>query len=156
MHAALPLLDAEGVVVNVASLAGKVPLPHEATYSGSKFGLRTFARALDLELASHGERVRIATVCPGPVDTGFFGDDLAKVPNLVFSQPMSTAAEIADAVLRAIEGEAREIDVPALSGKLATLGYLSPKLYAKLRPMLERLGARNKRRHLARKEGGAP
>jgi hypothetical protein len=69
---------------------------------------------------------------------------------------MSTAAEIADAVLRAIEGEAREIDVPALSGKLATLGYLSPKLYAKLRPMLERLGARNKRRHLARKEGGAP
>lgn len=153
-RAALDCIDPEGVIVNVASLAGKVAVPHEAAYSGSKFGLRAFGRALDTEHALHGDRVRVATVCPGPVDTAFFGDDLSRVPDLVFSQPMSTAEEVTAAVLRAIEGEQREIDVPPLSGKLATLGYLSPRVFGAIRPLLERVGARNKLRHLARKERG--
>ena len=91
-------------------------MPHEATYSGSKAGLRAFATALDLELKLHGERIRICTVNPGPVATGFFGEDLSKVPDLVFSQPMSTAEEISAAVLRCIETGEQEIDVPRLSG----------------------------------------
>ena len=148
-QAALPLLRPGGVVVNVASLAGKVPVPHEATYSASKAGLRAFTRALDVELTARG--LRACTVCPGPVDTGFFGDDLAKVPDLVFSQPMSTAEDIAAAVVRAIETGEAEIDVPALSGKLATLGYLSPRMFAWLRPIMEKRGARNKVRFLAAK-----
>jgi short-subunit dehydrogenase len=147
-HAALPYLRPGGVVVNVASLAGKVPLPHEATYSGSKAGLRAFTRALGSELLEHGDGVRVCTVCPGPVDTGFFGDDLAKVPDIVFSQPMSSAEEVADAVMAAIDRDVEEIDVPAVSGKLATLGYLSPRIFRSLRPLLERQGARNKRRYL--------
>jgi short-subunit dehydrogenase len=148
-QAALQLLRPGGVVVNLASLAGKVPVPHEATYSASKAGLRAFTRALDVELHAHG--IRACTVCPGPVDTGFFGDDLAKVPNLVFSQPMSTAEDVAAAVVRAIETGEAEIDVPALSGKLATLGYLSPKMFAWLRPIMEKRGAKAKVRFLARK-----
>jgi short-subunit dehydrogenase len=143
-RAALPLLEPDGVVVNVASLAGKVPVPDEATYSGSKAGLRAFARALDAELSIHGQRIRVATVCPGPVDTGFFGEDLSLVPDLVFSQPMSSAEDIADAVVTVIERGAQELDVPALSGKLATLSYLSPRLFRALRPALEKVGAKKK------------
>jgi short-subunit dehydrogenase len=146
-HAALRVLSPTGIIVNVASLAGKIPVPHEATYSGSKFGLRAFARALDHELTLDGSKVRVATVCPGPVDTAFFGDDLSRVPDLVFSQPMSSATEIADAVLRVIEELVhQEEDVPSVSGWLATLGYLSPRTYAAALPLLERIGARNKRR----------
>jgi short-subunit dehydrogenase len=151
-RAALPHLDPSGVVVNVASIAGKVPLPHEATYSASKAGLRAFARSLDLELSLHGDKVRVVTVCPGPVDTGFFGDDLSAVPDLVFSQPMSTADEVADAVLAAVDTGKQELDVPALSGKLATVGYLAPRLYASARPLLAWRGARAKRAFLARKQ----
>jgi short-subunit dehydrogenase len=153
-RAALPHLPRGGAVVNVASLAGKVPVPDEAAYSASKAGLRAFSRALDVELEERG--VHVATVCPGPVDTGFFGD-VSKVPNLVFSQPMSTAGAVAAAVIRALEGGAREVDLPALSGKLATLGYLSPRVFAVLRPLMERRGARNKARFLARRgrAGGA-
>jgi hypothetical protein len=73
------------------------------------------------------------------------------VPDLVFSQPMSTAAEVATAVLAAAEARVPEIDVPALSGKLATLGYLAPSIFTRLRPFLETVGARNKRRFAARK-----
>ena len=152
-RAALDSLAPDGVVVNVASLAGKVPVPNAATYSGTKFGLRAFGRALGLELAQAGSRIRIATVSPGPVDTGFFGEDLSRVANLVFSQPMSTVAEVAAAIVLAIEDpDQNEIDVPGPSGTLATLGYLSPRLYAALRPVMERVGARNKRKYLHTRE----
>lgn len=150
-RAALPLLDPNGFVVNVASLAGKVPLPHEATYSATKSGLRAFARAVDLELSLPGRGPRVVTVNPGPVDTGFFGEDPSLVPDLVFSQPMSTAEQIAGAIIEAIESGAAEIDVPAVSGKLATAGYLMPRLYAALRPVLAKQGARAKRAYLAKK-----
>jgi short-subunit dehydrogenase len=146
-RAALTRLEEDGVVVNVASLAGKVPVPDEATYSSSKAGLRAFARALNAELSIHGRRIRVATVCPGPVDTGFLGEDLRLVPDLVFSQPMSTAEDVADAVTAVIERGVQELDVPALSGKLATLGYLSPRVFGALRPAFERLGAKNKARY---------
>jgi short-subunit dehydrogenase len=147
-RAALPLLTAGSAIVHVASLAGKVPVPHEATYSASKAGLRAFARALDLELRERG--IAVSTVCPGPVDTAFLGD-LQNVPDLVFSQPMSTAEQVADAVLLALESGRREVDVPVLSGKLATLSYLSPRLFATLRPLLEKRGARSKQRLLERR-----
>jgi hypothetical protein len=148
-RAALPHLKRGGCVVNVASIAGKVTLPHEATYSSSKWGLRLFAKALHLEMA--GEGIRVCNVNPGPVDTGFFGD-ARDVPDIVFSQPMSTADQIADAVLRVIDGESQEIDVPAASGKLATLGYLFPALFMFLRPILEKRGAKSKQAFLARRK----
>jgi short-subunit dehydrogenase len=145
-RAAIPLMETGGVVVNVASLAGKVPVPHEAAYSASKSGLRAFGRALDTEFALHGPKIRVTSVCPGPVDTGFLGEDLSKVPDLVFSQPMSTAEDVAKAVAEVIESGAQERDVPALSGKLVTIGYLSPRVFGALRPVFERIGARNKAR----------
>ena len=92
----------------------------------------------------------LGTVRPGPVDTSFFGN-VAEVPDLVFSQPMSSAEEIARAVFEVVEERIDEVDVPMISGKLATLGYLAPGLFRRLRPLLERLGARNKRAFLARK-----
>jgi short-subunit dehydrogenase len=149
-QAALAQMGAGGVIVNVASLAGKVPVPHEAAYSASKAGLRAFSRALHFELAEDGGAapVRVTTVCPGPVDTGFFGD-VDTVPDLVFSQPMSTAEQVAAVVVRAIEGDDIELDIPAISGKLATLAYLWPRFFAALRPVLERRGARSKRRYVA-------
>jgi short-subunit dehydrogenase len=147
-RAALPHLQPGAVIVNVASLAGKVPVPHEATYSATKAGVRAFARALAAEVEARG--IHVGTVCPGPVDTGFFGD-VSTVPNLVFSQPMSTADDVAAAVIRVVERRAPEVDVPRLSGALATVGYLFPRLFRCFRPLLERRGARNKRAFVQRK-----
>jgi hypothetical protein len=84
------------------------------------------------------------------VDTNFFGE-LDKVPNLVFSQPMSSADEVADAVLECLARPTTEIAMPALSGKLATMAYLFPALARTIRPWLEELGAANKRRYAQRK-----
>jgi NAD(P)-dependent dehydrogenase (short-subunit alcohol dehydrogenase family) len=144
---ALPLMRAGGVVVNVASLAGMVPVPEEATYSASKAGLRAFTRALGVELESRG--IRCSSVCPGPVDTGFLGEDPDHVPPIVFSQPMSSPAAVADAVLACITDGVAEVAIPRVSGALASVGYLFPSLVRTLRPLLDRRGAAAKARYFA-------
>ena len=152
-RAAAPHLRQGGAIVNVASLAGMVPVPHEAAYSASKAGLRAFSRVLHGELRARG--IHVGIVSPGPVDTNFFGN-LAKAPALNFSQPMSTAGQVADAVLRCWRERRVEIALPWFSGKLCTLGYLSPRLMRVLRPALERRGERNKRALLERRAAQKP
>jgi short-subunit dehydrogenase len=153
---ALPHLRARGggVVVQVASLAGCVPTPGSATYSATKFGVRAFSRALDEELRGSG--IRIKVVSPGPVDTGFILDDLDRVTDLTLSQPMSTAAQVADAVIDAILNDRFENKMPGTSGALTTLGYVAPGLARLLRPLLERKGRAAKARLKAAQGGAGP
>jgi short-subunit dehydrogenase len=144
-RAAVPLMRKGGAIVNVASLAGMVPVPHEAAYSASKAGLRAFTRALAYELEERG--LHAATVCPGPVDTTFFGD-VEQVPDIVFSQPMRTPEQVADAVMACLEQPVAEIAMPRMSGVLATFGYLFPAAARAIRPMLEKRGAANKKKYI--------
>ncbi|MGB6117035.1 MAG: SDR family NAD(P)-dependent oxidoreductase [Mesorhizobium sp.] len=60
--------DFKGVIVNTASLAGKVGAPLLAHYSASKFAVLGWTQALARELAPQG--IRINAVCPGFVRTG--------------------------------------------------------------------------------------
>jgi short-subunit dehydrogenase len=136
---------AKANVVNVASIAGQVPLPGEATYSATKFGLRGFSMSIAEELRETS--VRVSLVSPGPIDTGFLTDDIDAVPDLVFSQPMSTAEEVAQAVLDCADDGRLERTLPRLSGTLATAGYLMPDLPRLLRPILESQGRRAKAKY---------
>ncbi|MBL8608990.1 MAG: SDR family NAD(P)-dependent oxidoreductase [Myxococcales bacterium] len=145
-RAAVPFLERGGSVVAVASIAGMVPVPGEAAYSASKAGIRAFCRAIADDLAAAD--VHSGVVCPGPVDTGFFGD-VSEVPNLVFSQPMSSADEVADAVLRCIDERLDEVAIPAQSGRLATVAYLAPSFARRIRPMLEKRGRAAKAAYIA-------
>ena len=54
-----------GVIVNVASMAGRVPLRGAAYYGASKAGLAMASEIARADLAPHG--VRVVTVYPGPV-----------------------------------------------------------------------------------------
>ena len=148
-RAAAPLMNPGGSIVNVASLAGMVPVRHQATYGATKAGLRAFSKAIRQELRE--KRISVSVVSPGPVDTGFFGEDLEKVADIVFSQPMSTAEEVAGAILACIRDGTDEIAVPWASGKLCTLGYVAPSLLKALQPLMERRGARAKRAYIDRK-----
>ena len=137
-----------GSIVNVASIAGCSPVPGSATYSASKFGLRAFTLALSEEL--RGSNIHVGAVSPGPVDTGFIMSEIDEVSDLTFSQPMSTAEEVADAVLRVAAGEETEIKLPASSGRLSNIAYLFPWISRALRPRLEAKGRRAKQRYKAR------
>jgi short-subunit dehydrogenase len=150
-RACLPHLTAGAHIIFIASLAGMVPVPDEAPYCASKAGLRFFAMAIADELRPRD--IHVGIVSPGPVDTNFFGDTIGDVPNLVFSQPMSTAGEVANAVFRSIKEKRLEIAVPASSGTLATMAYMLPSIGSALRPHLERKGGKAKLAYIAKKRG---
>ena len=66
-----------GVIVNVASNAGLVARADEPAYSTSKAGLLMLTRSLALAHAE--DRIRVNSVCPGPVgDTGIMDRNLAR------------------------------------------------------------------------------
>lgn len=71
-RAALPhLTQAGGHVFMVSSLAGRNPIPGMAAYCASKAALDHLAACLMLEVRHQG--VKVTTIAPGSVDTGFRG-----------------------------------------------------------------------------------
>ena len=131
-------------VINVASLAGRTPVPGSATYSATKFGLRAFGLALAEEL--RGGNIKIASVSPGPIDTGFIMEDIETVTDLTFSQPISTAEQVAEAIVMLVDNATLDKPMPRISGYLTTVSYLFPRIGRALRPMLEKKGRRTKNR----------
>ncbi len=136
-----------GAVVQVASIAGQLPLDGEASYSASKVGLRFFSFALREELEGSG--TRISVVSPGPVETGFIFQDMDEVPDIVFAQPMSSADDIAAAVIESAVDGRRERTIPAHTGVLARLGAQLPLLRKAIEPLMERRGRAVKDRYRA-------
>ena len=72
-RAVLPSMSAarSGDIVNIASLAGRNSFVGGAGYSATKWALIGFARSLMLEVRDRN--IRVITLCPGSVDTGFAG-----------------------------------------------------------------------------------
>lgn len=60
-------------IVNIASIGGKIAVPHMLPYCAAKFALVGFSEGLHAELRHKG--IRVTTVCPGLMRTG--GEDHA-------------------------------------------------------------------------------
>ena len=71
IRAVLPLMRAraEGTIVNVSSINGRVSTPGSGAYAGSKFALEAMSDALRSEVEGLG--IDVVVVAPGPVDTNF-------------------------------------------------------------------------------------
>lgn len=70
-RAVLPSMKSQqhGEIINVASLAGKNSFAGGSVYSATKWGLIGFSRSLMLEVREFN--VRVITIAPGSVNTGF-------------------------------------------------------------------------------------
>ncbi|GAB2940644.1 SDR family oxidoreductase [Hymenobacter coalescens] len=70
MYAVLPEMKKrrEGRIINIASIGGKVSVPHLAPYCASKFALVGLSEGFRAELLRYG--VYVTTVCPGLMRTG--------------------------------------------------------------------------------------
>jgi NAD(P)-dependent dehydrogenase (short-subunit alcohol dehydrogenase family) len=92
-HAVAPRMIAAGggQIVNIASLAGRIPSPGSAVYSGTKAAVIALSEALDAELSSQG--VRVSAVLPSFTSTGLI--DGTTAPRL---SPPITPEQVADAV----------------------------------------------------------
>ena len=90
-----------GYIVNISSLAGKNAFAGASAYNASKFGLNGFSEAVMLD--SRYDNVRVSTVAPGSVATGFAGlasaadwmvqpDDVAEIVRMLLRLPARTMA----------------------------------------------------------------
>lgn len=70
IQAVLPLMQArqQGVIINVGSIGGKVPLPLMSAYCASKFAVSGLTAALRWELGPH---IQVSVVHPGVVRSDF-------------------------------------------------------------------------------------
>jgi NAD(P)-dependent dehydrogenase (short-subunit alcohol dehydrogenase family) len=88
----------DGYIVNIGSLAGKNAFAGGAAYNASKFGLNGFTEAMMLDHRQDG--IRVSTVMPGSVATGFGSGnaadwkiapaDIAEIVLMLFRMPART------------------------------------------------------------------
>lgn len=125
----------DGAIVNVASLAGKGPVPFNTLYAASKHGMVGFARSLMIELDGTG--VRCGVVCPGFVDEGMWKTHKERGASLPPMMRAVAPQKVADAVAACAVKGGEFIVAGAPYRPLLALGELAP---AVLTPVVRRLG----------------
>ena len=76
-QAALPHLQANGgLIINIASVAGKQGFAYMGAYCASKFAAICLTQSMAAELAEYD--IRVNAICPGNVDTSMWFDHLSK------------------------------------------------------------------------------
>lgn len=117
-----------GAVLNVASVGAFGPVPGQATYGAAKAFVLSYTHALRQELRGTG--VSAATLCPGPVRTGFgeqvgIPDDEAEkmLPPFMWRQPETVAKAAIDGL-----AAGRAVIVPGTPNRIAAaLNHLTPR-----------------------------
>jgi short-subunit dehydrogenase len=118
-----------GHIVNIASIAGLTPVPHNTVYCTTKHAVVGFTRALRLELAEHG--IGVSVVCPGTVDGGMYLKWTAKAPAAVGR--MVTMQEVAEGVVQSVLRNKGEVLVSKGLTKLGDVTFaLAPELAGKI------------------------
>jgi NAD(P)-dependent dehydrogenase (short-subunit alcohol dehydrogenase family) len=92
-----------GLIINVTSLAARLPVPFMAAYNAAKAAMASLTMSLQLELAD--TRIRIVDLQPADIATGF-NDAIAKPPDVPvgYEQRVSRAWAVADRNLKEAPG----------------------------------------------------
>ncbi|HEY2661501.1 MAG TPA: SDR family NAD(P)-dependent oxidoreductase [Caulobacteraceae bacterium] len=137
-----------GQILSIVSAAALIALPGSAAYSASKFGLRGFLASVRLELAPLG--IQVTAVLPGAVDTPMLRYEATHGGSVLnfLNKSVLTVDQVAEAALRALDGDKAEIYVPYSDGVIGRLAGSLPWMLPKLLPMLEAEGRKGHARFL--------
>jgi uncharacterized protein len=138
MQAVIPTMKKQqsGCIMNISSVAGHIPVPGMAAYSGTKFGLNAMGKAARLELKPFG--IHVMTVCPGYIATEFSKNAVKGEGGVRFSASVTKRIpleRVARAVLLGYLAKKREVVVPVGD-------RMKIKLYQLWPTMVERAMAR--------------
>jgi NAD(P)-dependent dehydrogenase (short-subunit alcohol dehydrogenase family) len=135
VRAALPsVIDRQGYILVVSSLAAFAPAPGLAAYNASKAGAEHFANALRLEVAHHG--VDVGSAHMSWIDTPLVRDakkDLSAFRQMleVMPGPLGKTTSVdacVRAFVKAIEQRKRRVNVP---GWVGPIGWVKPVISSK-------------------------
>ncbi|HYN15926.1 MAG TPA: SDR family NAD(P)-dependent oxidoreductase [Terriglobales bacterium] len=115
MQAVVPVMKRQGggMIINVSSVAGHIPLPYSAAYSATKFAMNAIGKGARMELRASG--VHVMTVCPGTIATNFRENTVKGRERLRIGGANHrgiSADRVAAAVVSACRPEKREVIVP--------------------------------------------
>jgi len=131
IRALLPIMrkQSSGVIVNMASVGGKLNLPGLTANTASKAAIYAFSESLYNELKDEG--IHVAVILPGGTRTNLFEDTYNRLGEYYRNQSTMSPAKVARGIREAIEKERFETIVP-LSNKLY-IGFhsLLPGLFRK-------------------------
>ncbi len=109
-----------GHLVNVASIAGKVGVPHDVTYCATKFGVVGLTEALKAE--HQGSGVEFSVVMPVGVNTELYSG-LPKPRGMPIPEP----EEVANAIVEALQKGTFDVYVPKRLAATVRLAALLPR-----------------------------
>lgn len=133
-----------GHVINVASMAGVIPVPGNAIYSASKHAARAYSVAVAQEVRKFN--VFVSVVCPTVVETPMMDVQIGKEEAaMTFSASRALRVdEVTDAIVQKVMTKKpiqTIVDVPGtFQGVLSQIGNLMPEVSAKMSPKLMETG----------------
>lgn len=129
-----------GVIINIASIGGKISFPTYSLYNSTKWAVEGFSEGLQYELEQFNIRVKL--IEPGPIKTDFYdrSPDIAKSNLTVYDEFVDKVLskindskdqgappeEVAKTIFKAANDSSRKLRYPADSG--ARAGILARKL----------------------------
>lgn len=120
MDLALPaMLSARrGAIVNVASMAGRVPIPGCSYYGGAKAGLANASEIARMDLQEHG--IDVITVYPGPIYSGLESHARSQVKQGLVSRfiPTGDPQALAMRIAKAFEKAEPRVIYPDVYGAI--------------------------------------
>ena len=122
MRAVLPHMTAagRGHIVNVASMAGKFPIPGMVVYNASKFGAVGLTAAARVEYRDSG--ISVSAVLPGAVRT-----ELASGVKLGAGLPTVDPEDVAQAIVSTVSTRRAETPIPRVLALWSRFGALIPE-----------------------------
>lgn len=129
--AVVPVMKAQGrgVVINVASLYGRLTTPYVGAYITAKFGVVGYTRVLRQELL-RWRGIRVTTVLPATIDTPIFAQAANYTGRAVRPlPPVTDPRRVARAVVRAAERPRREVVVGQLQRSGVWFQAALPRTY---------------------------
>lgn len=120
-----------GHIVQIASMAGKIPTPKSSIYAASKAFVINFSNAIRMECKD--SNVKVTTVNLGPVRTGFFdhADQTGNYRKNV-DRYMLDPDKVATKITRALYTRKREINLPFWMQLGSYFYYLIPHMMERL------------------------
>ncbi|KAB8144598.1 SDR family oxidoreductase [Chloroflexia bacterium SDU3-3] len=140
MLAAIPHMrqQGQGRIANIASVGGRVAVPHLIPYTASKFGLVGLSDGMRAELAK--DNIKVSTICPGLMRAGSHvnaqvkGNHQAEYAwfSVIDALPFTSVAveHAAAQIIRAVRHGSPHLTISPQAKLLGALGGVAPNLLA--------------------------
>ncbi len=123
-----------GVLINIASVLGKVPAPYFASYAAAKHGVVGLGGCIRQELEQNDVKdIHVCTVMPTSMDTPFFQHAASYTGHeFVPPPPVYDPQEVIDVIFKLAIDPEPEVSVGNAGTMLKLVEQLSPRLGEKL------------------------